>query len=224
MRRRFCRKKKSVYVHNRSFAVVGTFAGVGVTLFSVNFACFLYEEYAAGVAVVALGVGGDFSELELQLQDTKQYKKTDYGFSIGGISFFQGVSKQGYFSLLMEQYDFIIFDMGTNHKRYMSEFMSCSKRIVLGSHLEWRIGQYDTFLEDVEYKENERKIEAKIRNKIEDKIWNDTKKFEYVDVTPSQGSKHFFTTKGKRKLKRMPIIEDVFTVSDELKKTYRSFL
>lgn len=216
MRRRFCRKKKSVYVRNHSFAVVGTFAGVGVTLFSVNFACFLYEEYAAGVAVVALGVGGDFSKLELQLQDAKQYKKTDYGFSIGGISFFQGVSKQGYFSLLMEQYDFIIFDMGTNHRRYMAEFMSCSKRIVLGSHLEWRIGQYDTFLEDMEYKENERKIE--------DKIWNDTKKFEYVDVTPFQGSKYFFTTKGKRKLKRMPIIEDVFTVSDELKKTYRSFL
>lgn len=220
MRRRFCRKKKSVYVHNHSFAVVGTFAGVGATLFSVNFACFLYEEYAASVAVVALGVGGDFSELELQLQDARQYKKTDYGFSIGGLSFFQGVSKQGYFSLLMEQYDFIIFDMGTNHRRYMSEFMSCSKRIVLGSHLEWRIGQYDTFLEDVEYKEKGNKIENKRVNEKKSEI----QRWEYVDVTPSQGSKLYFTSKGKCKLKRMPVIEDVFTVSDELKRIYRSFL
>lgn len=209
-----------MYVHNHSFAVVGTFSGVGATLFSINFACFLYEEYGASVAVVALGTGGDFSKFELQLQDAKMYKKTDYGFCIGAISFFQGVSRQGYFSLLMEQYDFIIFDVGTNDKKYMSEVLSCHKRIVLGSHLDWRICQYDTFLEYVEYKEKENKIENKRVNETKSEI----QRWEYVDVTPSQGSKLYFTSKGKCKLKRMPVIEDVFTVSDELKRTYRSFL
>ena len=205
MKLRFRRMKKIVNIHNHLFAVTGTFSGVGVTLFCINFAYFLSEEFHRCVAVVELGNGGSFSELELQMQDSKHYVKTEYGFSLEQIAFFQNVSKQGFLNLLVNQYEFIIFDMGTNYMKHISELVSCNKKIVLGSHLEWRMCEYNRFLDSIEH-------------------LGGTHKWEYVDVTGTRTYKPYFIKDRKIKLKQLPRIVNVFSITDELRKTYYSFL
>lgn len=196
---------KRARLENHSFAVAGTYSGVGVTLFCVNFASFLADRCRNGVAVAELGNNGDFEKLAAQLEDVAGFEWTEYGFRLGKISFFQTGCKDVILYSAKGHFDFTVFDIGTNYVKQEVPFMQCDQKIVLGSHLEWRMCEYENFLEYAEQFEG-------MRN------------WEYIDVAGSKTGKVQFIYGRKIKLKKLPRIEEIFVVTEELSRIYQSFL
>lgn len=189
---------------NRSFAIVGTYHGSGCTLLCINFAVFLAQTFSEDIAVIEVNRSGDFEKLSLSEELEDRIHKTENGFRIGKLHYFNNVSRDFSAYLRSQRFGFFVYDMGTEFLRNESVLLSCNQKIIIGSHLAWRISEYE-------------KVLAWAAMIGEYRDW------EYIDMLKEEGSVHFIDN-GRIKLKKMPVIEDVLVVPEDAERVYRSFL
>ena len=91
-------------------------------------------------------------------------------------------------------------DMG-----FCIENIRSEQKIVVGSHFEWRICEYEHFVSCVQQISGSRE-------------------WEYVDTAGKKSGKIHFIDNGRIKLKNLPVIEDVFEVSEAAERVYQTFL
>lgn len=191
-------------VGNRSFAVAGAYHGSGCTLLCVNFAVFLAQTFSEDIAVIEVNSSGDFEKLSLCEEFEEKIQRTENGFQMGKLHYFNNVSRDFSAYLRSQRFGFFVYDMGTDFLRNEPVFLSCNQKIIVGSHLAWRIREYKKVLACGALIEGYRE-------------------WEYIDMLKAEGSVHFIDD-GRIKLKKMPVIEDVLVVSDKAERVYRSFL
>lgn len=189
---------------NRSFAVVGTYRGSGATLLCINFAAFLASYFAEEVAVVEVNSNGAFNKMAVSEESRQHVRKIENGFRIRNIFFFTDVSREYSAYLRSRRFGFFIYDMGTDFIRNEEIFLSCNQKIIVGSHLGWRITEYEQFL-------------SYARTMLGYQQW------EYVDMMAGRG-RVCFIDDGRIKLKKLPFIEDALEYSDVTERVYHTFM
>lgn len=192
-------------IKNHSFAVTGTYSGAGVTVLAVNFAVYLAKFTEGKIAVIELNRSGDFLRMEKEMEDMQGFSRMDMGFCIENIFFFEHVPKERIPYIQARRFSFYIYDIGTDFLRNKEEFIRSEQKIVVGSHLEWRICQFKHFV-----------------NCVHQIVGYE--KWEYVDTAGKKRGKVYFIDSGRIKLKHIPAIEDIFEVSDVAAGIYQSFL
>lgn len=197
--------RKKRLVKNHSFAVVGTYRGAGVTLLAINFAVYLAKIMEGNIAVIELNDSGDFLRLEKEVEDMRGFSRMDMGFCIENIFFFEHVSEERIPYIQARRFSFYIYDAGTDFFRNKEEFIRSEQKIVVGSHFEWRICEYEHFVSCVQQISGSRE-------------------WEYVDTAGKKSGKIHFIDNGRIKLKNLPVIEDVFEVSEAAERVYQTFL
>lgn len=188
----------------RTFAVTGLYHGAGVTMFCINFGCYLVKECKAKVALVECNESGDFGRLALNMREDISLEVQKTILSIGDMQFFSEHSFNSISPVENKRFDFVIYDIGTKFLKYRDIFDSCDRKVVIGSSTEWRVNGYEVFLSYV------RPIGT-------------YKSWDYVDMALGDKKAHFIDG-GSIKLKRMAVIKNAFTISDDTAKWYRSLL
>lgn len=155
--------------------------------------------------LVEFGAKNDFERLAAELEDTIGFRRTEHGFWLRKICFFRGSYQDVILYSSKKHFDFMIFDIGTAYVKKEVPFLYCDQKIVLGSHLEWRVCEYEKF---ISYAER----------------FGGVQKWEYVDVTGGKARKAEFIYDRKVKLKKLPRMEESFIVTEELSRIYWSFL
>ena len=171
---------------------------------SVNFAAFLAKNFSGDVAVIEANGSGDFEKMAQCEEYCNHISKIEGGFRIGNIYYFYNVARDFSAYLRSRKFAFFVYDMGIEFMRNEEIFLSCNQKIIVGSHLGWRMSRYEQLLSCAKMLEGYRS-------------------WEYIDMMKGDGAAYFID-EGRVKLKKMPVIEDALMVSDEAERIYQSFL
>lgn len=201
------KKKKAVYPEQpkRTYAFLGTHSGVGVTMISFHFALYLSRVCNEKTAYLELSGNRDMEKMEHYLKEEKGYSASGTRFTLGKLTVLKGVGQKEIPQILNEEFVFFVFDLGNVRPLVMNELLRCERKIVICNLVEWKRWEMEHFLE-------------RVRNIPGYKEW------EYIlNLCAGEENRLYHLDKGI-KLKRMPVLGDCFTFTQDVWKLYHSFL
>lgn len=98
-------------------------------------------------AVVEFNKHNEFGEIQKFCTGSSDIGNLGKKFKIANTTYYKNVSESMLLEILNEDYEYIIYDFGTDYTENQNEFLRCSKKIVVGSLSEWKQTQYGIFLD-----------------------------------------------------------------------------
>lgn len=144
-------------------------------------------------AIVEVNNHNDFVEVQRFYTEIKSYGNLGEKFKIANTTYYKSVSETQLTKILNEEYEYVIYDFGSDYISNQNEFLRCGNKIVVGILCEWKNTQYDFFLCDL--KEERKKG-----------------KWEYLSVFADEYVQNSISKKHKIKIKKIPLEPDAFTI------------
>ena len=124
-------------------AVVGTMSRIGTTHTAISIAKYLMDN-RHGVALVELHDSLAFERIKNYYENVVEKKGM---FSLGGMDFYPFDPSRAVSDLLLEDYSYIILDMGVYEKCNIAEFRRAHERIVVSGVKDWELDELEELIE-----------------------------------------------------------------------------
>jgi hypothetical protein len=140
-------KEKVSTKSRKTFGIIGSHHGVGVTHTGLMLAFYMGEELGRKTAYLECNCHHDFSLIQTAYDWSKVEKAS---FSFRRITCYREVSENRIADILGEHYDCVVLDFGTDIIRNRNEFLRCDTKIVIGGRSEWDHCKLDRFIKSVQ--------------------------------------------------------------------------
>lgn len=124
-------------------AVVGTMSRIGTTHTAISIAKYLMDN-RHGVALVELHDSPAFERIKNSYENVVEKKGM---FSLGGMDFYPFDPSRSVSDLLLEDYSYVILDMGVYEKCNIAEFRRAHERIVVSGVKDWELNELEELIE-----------------------------------------------------------------------------
>ncbi len=120
----------------KMIGLIGTHSGVGVTHTGLLIAGFLGNVLGRKTALVEMNTHKDFEQIEEAYYGKGEM--TSRLFKMKHVFYYKNVKQWETTDILNEDYEYIIFDFGSDMKKSQDEFLRCDKKIVISSLSDWK--------------------------------------------------------------------------------------
>lgn len=124
-------------------AVVGTMSRIGTTHTAISIAKYLMDN-RHGVALVELHDSLAFERIKNSYENVVEKKGM---FSLGGMDFYPFDPARAVSDLVLEDYSYIILDMGVYEKCNIAEFRRAQERIIVSGVKDWELEELEELIE-----------------------------------------------------------------------------
>ena len=124
--------------------MTGVAKGIGVTHFSIMMAFYLAKQRRK-VALVELNDTGHFGRIEKAYEGLHHDIRSTEAFSVKGVTFYKGTSKEKLMDLYQRDYHYIVLDIGDAISRYAEEHKRADIPLVIGHLSDWKIDEVEDF-------------------------------------------------------------------------------
>jgi len=118
----------------RTIGIVGAHQGAGVTFTALMIGMYLSERLGEDTALLECNNHGDFNRIQSAYAWSSEVSG---GFSFHQLTCYKEVMPNQYATILNQNYENIILDLGVGHNTNLEEFLRCSIKIIIGGLAPW---------------------------------------------------------------------------------------
>lgn len=177
----------------KTIGIIGCGSGTGVTHLSIMLGNYLGSKEKKRIAIVEFNYHNEFEEIQKFYTGIEDPKILGNKFKIANTTYYKSVSKNQLPEILNEEYEYIIYDFGSDYAENENEFLRCGEKIVVGILSEWKHTQYEYFLD----KTKEERLKGN---------------WEYLSIFGGTNVKDSINQKYRIEIKQIPHEPDAFTI------------